>query len=245
MSGIAIIGSAIASALLGKVFGKVIDAKEPPSADKKSFQQALDQISANAKADGVCKAGASSAPYASSIVSEDGGSAANSEPLAVARSLFPLLDILLGHSSAAKTVANDAGYSRDDLGMMIGHTGESDFQRAFMLHSVVDNFAVVDADKNGKISDKEMADYERFASISGVSPLNTAIVSPAGVASPPSAASVGSDSASQTGASVPQGTSVINTVTEDSLAKVVAQLMTAYQVDPPQLASSNTISQAV
>ncbi len=245
MSGIAIIGSAIASALLGKVFGKIIDAKEAPSADKKSFQQALDQTSANSKADGVCKASTSSASYAGSVVSEDGGNAANSEPLSVVRSLFPLLDILLGQSPAEKPVEQDAGYSRDELGMMIGHTGESDFQRAFMLHSVIDNFSFVDADKSGKISDKEIADYERFASVSGVPPLNTAIASPAGVAPPTSAASVGTDSASQAGGNVPQGTSAINTVTEDSLAKVVAQLMTAYQVDPPQLASSNTISKAV
>ncbi len=240
MSGIAIIGSAIASALLGKVFGKIIDAKEPASTEKKLFQQALDQTSANAKADGVCK---TSASYPGSVVGEGISSDANSEPAAAARALFPLLDALLGHSPAGKPIAKGAGYSRDDLSMMIGHTGESDFQRAFMLHSVIDNFAVVDADKNGKISDKEIADYERFASVSGVAPLNMAVVSETGAAAPPpNAASSAGDGASHAKPNSPQGTSAINTATDDPLAKVVAQLMMAYQVDPPQLASSSNIS---
>lgn len=230
MSGIAIIGSAIASALLGKVFGKIIDANEPAAADKKSFKDALDQSTANAKADGVCKAAASNAsnpPYAGLVAGDGGGNAAKPEPVAAAPSLFTIFDSLFSQSPVNKSGGKDAGHSREDLAMMISHTGESDFQRAFMLQSVIDNFPAVDTNKNGKVSNSEINDYERFVSASGAAPLNTAIISPAGAVTPPSAASA------------------INTTTDDSLAKVVAQLMTAYQVDPPQAASSSTISKAV
>lgn len=153
MSIIAIVGSAIASTLLSKVFSKATETKDQPAPDKNVFQLMVEQFSPAEKAQDASKTAVACSGTPDGGV---GGKVVKPESATGAAAL----DGQFTQSRINRPSAESAGYSKQDLSFMIGHIGESDFQRTNLMQSVVDHFAAVDTDGNGKISDSEVKAYE-------------------------------------------------------------------------------------
>jgi len=225
MSFIAIIGSAVASTLLSKVFSSVIQNKDQPSSDKSMFDIIIGQFTPTDKTDGVSKKDASSSSESSKLVKPESTTGATA---LVAQFNQPRIN-----SSSVES----PGFSRKDLGYMIGHIGESDFQRSNLLQSMVERFAVIDTDGNGKISASEAMNYESMGVASVSAGNNSPVNNEAGARLNEKLSHKDLPATSLAVEAVPASVA--------SILQRAAQLRASYEVDAAKNATSKSISKHV